>query len=468
MDVELRWAGDPLISITVGSFAYAPAVEVSEVRFSAVVRITLIDLMPRLPCFSAVSISFMKKPDVTFSLTVASLDIMNMGPKEFNITSLVRSVIDSALKSVAIYPKQIIIPLSPQEPGKDQSKQALPTGVLFITFERGIKLKTGLNLMGCNPYVIAKSLDQTFRSKPSYGTRHPKWDESFEVMVYDLATQVIEVSVWDADPGFDTCLGKCIVGLKKVTPNERHQKTLPLSEVNTGSVVVSYEYIPMRRGADDSDEDDSDSDDNDTDDEDVLFTFTPEELNNDILDMDDEEIERNEMRRMRRRLKNKGRGGEGSEYDDSPEINRLRSRRDSHVRVSRRFNNDISVGIMTVSNIHLRNLKVPQMVFNSFKPFVELSLLDRSKKTKPQPGTTLPHFPETFSFIVKDIESQSLVVRVKNYKSITVRGDSLLGETTIPLADVMEDGDNTVEQEYLMNGPTSEFFVGLRITISCA
>jgi hypothetical protein len=42
---------------------------------------------------------------------VASLDVMNMGPADFNVTALVKGVIDSVLTDIVIYPKQIRIPL---------------------------------------------------------------------------------------------------------------------------------------------------------------------------------------------------------------------------------------------------------------------------------------------------------------------------------------------------------------------
>lgn len=77
--MELRYAGDPSIVVTVGTDRVSTPIEVSELRISALARIELLDLQPSLPGFRAVSVTFMKKPHVEFSLKVARLDIMNIG-----------------------------------------------------------------------------------------------------------------------------------------------------------------------------------------------------------------------------------------------------------------------------------------------------------------------------------------------------------------------------------------------------
>ncbi|KAJ1438491.1 hypothetical protein B484DRAFT_444585, partial [Ochromonadaceae sp. CCMP2298] len=57
----------------------------------------LLDITQRLPCISAISVAFMETPKVTFSLKVASVDVMNMGmgPADFSVTHLVRKVASS-------------------------------------------------------------------------------------------------------------------------------------------------------------------------------------------------------------------------------------------------------------------------------------------------------------------------------------------------------------------------------------
>jgi hypothetical protein len=185
---------------------------------------------------------------------------------------------------------------------------------------------------------------------------------------------------------------------------------------------ISYEYIPVR-GGDDSD---SDSSDSDSDEDDILYKFSREQLTDDVLHSEEEAL-----------------------LHEFPERSRPPA----------------SVGIVTVSNIHLRNLKATTLLFTSLKPYVEVSLLGKSKRTKAQPGTTLPHFPETFSFVVRDPETVKLRVVVRNKKKISVREARILGHIDIPLSDVVENG-GLREQEYLLDGSTTECYVSLKISLS--
>ena len=113
--------------------------------------------------------------------------------------------------------------------------------------------------------------------------------------------------------------------------------------------------------------------------------------------------------------------------------------------------------------IHLRNLKIDSLFLSTSKPFVELTIGDKCKKTKPQPGTTLPHFPETFTFIVRDLAQQVLQIKVKNKRTLGV--DKILGSVDIPLSDVVLSG-GALEQEYILNGSYAEFYVGFRLAVT--
>eukprot|EP01032_Pedospumella_encystans_P024016 gene24016-27173_t len=133
------------------------------------------------------------------------------------------------------------------------------------------------------------------------------------------------------------------------------------------------------------------------------------------------------------------------------------SRRDMSVKYS--------VGIVSVSMIHVRNLKFDSFFQSVTKPYVRLQIGESVKRTKPLPGSTFPHYPEKFTFIVKDVAEQDLRVVVMNKN--TVRTDQLLGSVDIALLTVLQ-SEGTLEQEYILHGIQAEFYVGLRISITGA
>lgn len=193
MDVELRWAGDPSFVINVGTEQVNTPIEVSELRISALARVELLDLQPTLPPFRAISITFMKRPSLHFSLKVARLDIMNIGPMDYNVTAIVRSLLQKALSEAILYPKKVVVPM--QDDISTDSYYALhPVGILYLTFVKGTNLKPA-NIFGSDPYIIAKSMQQEVRTAVKPYTLNPQWDETHDFMVYDRASQEVEIEV---------------------------------------------------------------------------------------------------------------------------------------------------------------------------------------------------------------------------------------------------------------------------------
>lgn len=197
LDVELRWAGDPSVVVTVGTERVRTPFEVSELRISALARIELLDLQPSLPGFRAVSITFMKRPHVEFSLKVARLDIMNIGPMDYNIAGIVRSQLHQALVESILYPKKVIIPMHSGE-NVDDFYAMNPVGILYITFMRGTDLKRA-NVFGSDPYVLARTMQQEVRTAVKYYSLNPEWNETHDFMVYDRESQTVSLEVFIRD-----------------------------------------------------------------------------------------------------------------------------------------------------------------------------------------------------------------------------------------------------------------------------
>lgn len=195
--------------INVGSSQVYTPIEVSNIRLSATLRVELLHLQPSLPCFRAVSLTFMHKPTVEFSLSVARLDLMNIGPSDYNVASMVRKLLHSVLSDAILYPKRVVIPV-----GGDDGEMRQPVGIVSITFVRGVQLKKA-TMFGSDPYVVAccraskqkenkhdrqqeqQQEQQEVRTSVKYYSLDPVWQETHDLIVYDKAGQKIQMEVRD-------------------------------------------------------------------------------------------------------------------------------------------------------------------------------------------------------------------------------------------------------------------------------
>jgi Ca2+-dependent lipid-binding protein len=73
------------VVLEVGQKAIPLTIELSNIRLSAILRIELTPLIPRFPCFGAITVTCMQKPFVDFSFKVGALDVMNIGAAEYNV-----------------------------------------------------------------------------------------------------------------------------------------------------------------------------------------------------------------------------------------------------------------------------------------------------------------------------------------------------------------------------------------------
>jgi Ca2+-dependent lipid-binding protein len=74
--------------LEVGQKPLPLSIELSNIRLSTILRVELTPLIPRFPCFGAITVTCMRKPFVDFSFKVGSLDVMNIGAAEYNVAGV--------------------------------------------------------------------------------------------------------------------------------------------------------------------------------------------------------------------------------------------------------------------------------------------------------------------------------------------------------------------------------------------
>ncbi len=249
LDLEVKWASDARFTLEVGRAKLPLVVTLSKLRFSGHLRVELSPLVPVVPCFGAVSVCFMEKPYVDFSLKLAGLDVMSLGPGDANVSHAVGKVIKNIIETMMLFPKKMVIPMIDEVDMMSLSNPA-PVGVLIATVIGAQNLQKADTFGKSDPFVILTLTEQTFQTKVINKTLDPMWNEEFEILIHDPAVQVLELEVFDEDFGIakNDSLGNCQVPLSVLVPHKIKGFNIPLTDTPTGSVQFKLQYIPLHMG----------------------------------------------------------------------------------------------------------------------------------------------------------------------------------------------------------------------------
>jgi hypothetical protein len=169
-------------------------------------------------------------------------------------------VLHRALSTIAMYPKWINILIdekkkklmdAAQLADYEAEKFALePTGVLTLSIEGCNNLPIA-DLTTSDPFVEIRFMEETFKTNVVYRSLNPRWsNECFDILIYDVEAQSLNLSVWDYDLGTinNDFLGDVDIALSTLTPNvlKSIEVTLRDGSLPCGTVMLSMVYIPLR------------------------------------------------------------------------------------------------------------------------------------------------------------------------------------------------------------------------------
>jgi len=87
-----------------------------------------------------------------------------------------------------------------------------------------------------DPYCKFRLSNDRFKSKTVYSTLNPKWNESFDLYLYD--DPELEITVWDKDQrSKDDFMGRCCVNVSSLSREKSHQLWLTLED-GAGKIFV--------------------------------------------------------------------------------------------------------------------------------------------------------------------------------------------------------------------------------------
>ncbi|KAK0613956.1 hypothetical protein B0T14DRAFT_527377 [Immersiella caudata] len=234
LDVDVDWDGQCDFELKLDPL---PQFGVEHMKLRGRLSILLSPLLNTFPLIGAAQVAFMNEPHIDLEFTDAA-HIANIG----FIDRIVKKIVISIIGSMAILPNRFLLKL---DPANDYFKTYLhPLGVLRVTVESGEHLgeekeeKSFLKrLVHDVPDCFVKlklSAEPEWQTKTVDNHRHPEWNETHEMLVYDY-DQILEADVQDQD----TATGHDDIGVGRISVKDllleggQHQLSLTHREQPT-------------------------------------------------------------------------------------------------------------------------------------------------------------------------------------------------------------------------------------------
>jgi len=240
LEMGVRWDGAAHVAIgidIIGAGFITPAVK--RLNFFANVRIALTRMVPRMPGFGAMLISFKSPPLVTFDLDCGP------GIGELIEAWLIPFLKNDILGNMLVWPNRIVIPLMPPDVlGPLDNLQLHTRGVLKVTVveARGLP-KADIAGKG-DPFAILETVAlKPVKTKVIHNTDTPQWNETLFLKVQEV-DQCLRVTVRDQESAIVGALtmnssdlqGRTLVSLEDLEMGETEDKWYPLGKGDWGAL----------------------------------------------------------------------------------------------------------------------------------------------------------------------------------------------------------------------------------------
>ena len=171
-------------------------VHVKELISRGQIRVIGAPLLNELPVVGTLRLSFLGAPTISYNVS-------SMGTNPLFIPGLeswLNSFITNQVLHPFTFPEGFIINLGELFGVEVVAPPIRPQGVLSVTIHRANNVPRMDSVGGADPYV-KMFLTEKFKARTSViaNTRSPKWEETFEFVVYDVHHQELTLELWDSD-----------------------------------------------------------------------------------------------------------------------------------------------------------------------------------------------------------------------------------------------------------------------------
>ncbi|XP_076828355.1 extended synaptotagmin-2 [Brachyhypopomus gauderio] len=406
LDVQISFVANTEIEVDITRY-YCKA-GIRSVQLHGVLRVVLEPLLGEMPLVGAFSIFFLKKPLLDIGWTGLSNILDIPGLNGFS-----DSLIQDLIYSYLVLPHRITVPLV-GDVELTQLRFPMPKGVLRIHFLEAQDLEGKDRFLGglirgkSDPYGVIQVANQMFHSRTIKECLNPKWNETYEAIVYEHSGQHLEIELFDEDPDKDDFLGSLLIDLNKLHKEQKVDEWFELEEVASGKLHLRLDWLRPLPHAGRLEQA-------------LRSTRTNLSLSSALLVVHLDSAQNLPV--------------------NSEQLN---------------FNPD--------GSRHKGLLKSGRKVNNDMNPYVQLTVGQKTYDSKVRYRTCNPLWEEAFHFLVHDPRIQELQVEVKDDKH-----KCMLGSVQVALTALLAEEDMILTQEFDLNnsGPNSTLQLKMVLRILC-
>ncbi|XP_037537331.1 extended synaptotagmin-2 [Nematolebias whitei] len=243
MDLQISFVGNTEIDVDIKKY-YCKA-GIKSIQLHGVLRVVMEPLLGDMPLIGALSVFFLKKPmlDINWSGLTNILDIPG-------VNGLCDSLLQDIIYSYVVLPNKINIPLV-GEADLARLRFPIPKAVLRIHFIEAQDLLSKDKILGglikgkSDPYGVVRVGADIYKSKVIQENLNPKWNEVYEIKIYESSGRVVEIELFDEDTDKDDYLGGLHFDLDEVKKEQKVDQWFTLDEVTSGKLHLKLEWFSL-------------------------------------------------------------------------------------------------------------------------------------------------------------------------------------------------------------------------------
>lgn len=244
LDMDIRLANNPIVAIRAKAGVAAVKVELADLLVEASIRVMLTPLVSAWPCFSAMCISLVRKPNIQFRVETGDMNVMAIP----GLNNWIYEFTGVTLASFAVYPRRIVVPILdvPAEKLKQLWSEAEPVGVVYVHLISCSDLHTSATHVGrIDPIAFVSISDHSLKkSGVMKNTRSPVFNFSCEFIVFDTVEDEVKIDLRNHDQtGSKTSMGDVVIPISALDLKHRTTShlSLPLCHTTKGRGWIDLE-----------------------------------------------------------------------------------------------------------------------------------------------------------------------------------------------------------------------------------
>mmetsp|Transcript_12001 Transcript_12001/g.33825 ORF Transcript_12001/g.33825 Transcript_12001/m.33825 type:complete len:1402 (+) Transcript_12001:47-4252(+) len=244
LDVAVNMSSETNIVVAAKTRAVSLLTKLADLSVIGTMRVVIAPLCDTIPCFKALSVSFVSKPQISFKLKSFKVPVTAI-PK---FKDWIDDFLGNTLAYTFVWPKKIIVPL--QELTDEERRicsDVSAEGILWVEVVGAENLRNADALGKSDPYAKVMLGDVSAKTEVVDNDLNPVWNFRSQFLVHDARNETLRILLRDDDVGEDKKLGNVEIELGGLERREGDRLSRKIVVTNgTGYVDVVVEFNRFR------------------------------------------------------------------------------------------------------------------------------------------------------------------------------------------------------------------------------